>query len=59
MGALTNCCFCAAQKKDRKYFFVSGVTPVAVCDQCVNALNHQLFNVELQVRDLNQPKVKQ
>ncbi len=56
---LEHCCFCGHPKKNRRYFFVSAVLPVVVCDKCVTALNQQLFHVELQERGLTDPVRKQ
>lgn len=56
---MSHCSFCDAGKKDRKYFFVSGAQPVVICDGCVTSLSTQLFHIELQRRQLEDPTVKQ
>lgn len=56
---LAHCCFCSSPKKGRKYLFISGVLPVVVCDECVTALNTQMFHIELQRRGLDDPETIQ
>lgn len=56
---MEHCCFCDSPKKDRRYFFISNAQPVALCDHCLQQLNHQMFQIELQRRQLEDPTVKQ
>jgi len=56
---MSHCSFCDGSKKERRFFFVSNAQPVVICDMCVGALNVQMFNIELQQRHLEDPRVKQ